>query len=142
MQTSISVRRDAFSCYFSHEIPFVWDYVKDLIQRALDEGSDYTLDEIFKGLRSQEMQLWVWQPNEIKAVLVTTIQNNNGRWCLLLACAGEEMDQWKGFLPHIETWAREKGCDEMRIYGRRGWAKVLGYGIDFTRMSKDLWKDP
>ena len=134
---SISTQ-DKFSCYQWHEIPFVWPLYRDQVQKALDEGSDYTLDEIFQGLSNREMQLWAYG---IDAALVTSVKNqHNRRYCLLLALGGENMREWLGCLDHIENWAREQGCTEMRIYGRRGWSKLLGYDIQWTMMSKPLWQ--
>ena len=117
----------------------VWPHVRDFIQRGLDEGSDYTIQEIFDGLIDRDMQLWVYEPDTIRAAMVTTLQNKNGRrWCLLLVVGGSHMGEWSEYLPFMEEWARSNGCDEMRVYGRRGWSKVLGYDVDWSRMSKKL----
>lgn len=49
------------------------------------------------------------------------------------------MDEWIDYLSLVEDWAREKGCQEMRIYGRRGWAKLLDFDVVHTKMRKELW---
>ena len=92
------------------------------------------------------MQLWTSQNKQcdplkqIEAALVTTIQNKDEqRWCLLLAAGGTNVDEWSQWLPEVEKWAAEKGCQEMRIYGRIGWNRKLGYEIEYTKMSKKLW---
>lgn len=86
------------------------------------------------------MQLWVWQGKpEIYGALVTTIQSKGDKtWCLFLVLGGTRMNEWIGLLPVIEDWARSQGCNEMRLYGRIGWAKVTGYDIEWTKMSKKL----
>jgi len=86
------------------------------------------------------MQLWCSQNDkEIEAALVTTIQNKGHiRWCLLLAAGGSNLDEWVKWLPIVEDWARESGCDEMRIYGRRGWARKIGYTEVYTKMVRTL----
>lgn len=124
--------------YGADQINTVWWQVEPLIQRALDRGSIYTIDEIYDALRSREMQLWAWVDEDIEACLVTAIQYTDTTFCLLLALGGKSMDLWSRFLPLVEDWARDQGATEMRIYGRAGWAKVTGYNIDYTRLSKRL----
>ena len=125
--------------YQSAQVPYVWDRVKPFIQKALDRGSNYSADDILEGLCNQSMQLWTWQDPELKAVLVTTIQTRDDvQFCLFLVMGGEALEDWIGFLPNIENWARHKGCQEMRIYGRAGWAKRTGYEIKYTKMTKEL----
>jgi hypothetical protein len=118
----------------------MWPAVAPLIQRGLDEGSNYTLAEIRNGLLRADMQLWTAiSGGKTVAALVTSIQNKgNRRWCLLLAIGGECMDEWVDALSSLEDWARLKGCQEMRIYGRIGWARKLGYDIEWTKMSRKL----
>lgn len=121
----------------SEDIDDIWDKARPLICLALDRGSNYTIDSIYDGLKSQQMQLWVW--NDVDAALVTTIQNRGSkRWCLLLAMGGAKLNEWIELLPDLEDWARGCGCQEMRIYGRIGWAKHTGYEIEYTKMSKKL----
>lgn len=81
------------------------------------------------------MQLWTSFNQGCEAALVTSIQDG---YCLLLAASGENMDEWVQWLPIVEAWAKEHDCESMRLYGRRGWSKVLGYEIDYTAMSKTL----
>lgn len=126
--------------YKAGQIPSIWGRVAPLIQKALNRGSNYTLSDILDGLLQKEMQLWVWQGGRtVHAALVTKIENRDDkRWCLFLAIGGHRMEEWISYLPYIEQWAREQGCQEMRIYGRIGWAKRTGYAIDYARMSKAL----
>ena len=122
-------------CYSHDQIDHVWHIYKPLIQKALDRGSNYTIDDIYKGLKSKNMQLWAWSD---EAALVTTIQNRDDkRWCLLLALGGENMHVWKIYLPWVEDWAKKNGCEELRIYGRRGW-KTLGFDEVYTKLVRKL----
>ena len=114
----------------SKEIPDYWDRVRPFIDRALKRGSNYTLSEIRDGLDKTELQLWVAEEGEsIKATLVTSLQEDKeSKFCLLLALSGGDIP-WREWLTMFEDWAKYKGCEEMRIYGRRGWSRVLGYDI-------------
>lgn len=133
-----SQQRDEFKlhCPAGDRLPEFWPTAKPMIQKALDRGSNFTIEDIEKGLHEGYMQLWMWAD---EAALVTTIQNRDDKtWCLLLAIGGESMDVWIKYLPLVEGWAKRNGCQEMRVYGRIGWAKVIGYDIEWTKMSKRI----
>ena len=122
-------------CYNSQDVYTVWPIYRPLIEKALDRGSIYTIDDILEGLCSSAMQLWTWG---FDAAMVTTIQNDKEtRWCLLLALGGTNMEAWKGYLPILEDWARTKGCEELRIYGRPGW-KRLGFQLEYAKLVRRL----
>ena len=125
-------------CYTADQIPHVWEEVKPHIQKALDRGSRYGIEDIRRGLCRGKMQLWVWQSDKIDAALVTTIQTKEVKFCLYLALGGSKMSEWKYYMSFVEDWAREQGCTEMRVYGRSGWAKPFGFTIDYTKMSKRI----
>ena len=128
-------------CYSSGQIQDVWPHVKPHIKRALDRGSSYTLDDIYRGLQSTAMQLWVWQGSEIEAALVTTLQTHDKtgvKFCLYLALGGSKMNEWADLQPVVEAWAKIKGCTEMRIYGRPGWGRKFGFKTIYAKMSKQL----
>jgi hypothetical protein len=130
-------------CYTKDQIPVIWDRVKPHIKKALDRGSNYSIEDVYDGLLFGEMVLWVWQADdckgEIYAALVTTIETRkNITYCLFLALGGSKLDEWIEFLPVVEEWAKDNGAEEMRIYGRIGWARHIGYDIQYTKMTKRL----
>jgi hypothetical protein len=133
--TSILPQPEEFRAYSSDQIPEIWDLYKPQIQKAIDRGSNYTLTQVFYGLCKKEMQLWSYG----ETALVTTIQVKDGKThCLLLILGGKGMSKWIQYLPIVEDWARDEGAEEVRIYGRRAWAKVLGYDIDWVKLVKKL----
>lgn len=122
-------------CPNSKQIDSVWAVAKPLIEKALDRGSNYTINDIYTGLKLKQMQLWM---HGTDAALVTTIQNRDDkRWCLLLALGGTNMEEWGEYLPLIDDWARSMGCTQLRIYGRAGWKK-LGFEIEYTKLVREL----
>lgn len=132
------VNREEFKlqCYNSEQIRHIWPVAKPLIEKALARGSIYTIQEVFYGLMSKTMQLWMWSDD---AALVTTIQTKGGKkFCLLLALAGKGMSDWFQYLYIVEDWASQQGAEEMRIYGRPGWSKQTGYQIEYCKMVKSL----
>ncbi len=133
---SISHLKVSCKGYQADQIDSVWGVAKPLIQKALDRGSNYTIDEIHEGLLSNEMQLFMWMD---KAALVTAIQTKRGKtFCLLLTLGGDSMSLWFEQLPFLEDWAKGQGAEEMRIYGRLGWARLTGYDIEYVKMVKQL----
>lgn len=139
-----ALRQDAFRLEFykGNQIPSVWDRASPSIQKALDRGSNYTLDEIYDGLLKSEMQLWLWD----ESALVTALQVDRlgKKFCLLLTLGGKCMSDWIQYLPLVEDWAKDEGATEMKVYGRRGWSRVIGYPIiglespGIYYMSRDL----
>ena len=135
MLSSSRQERSKLRCYPKNQIPVVWNKYRDLIQKALDRGSEYSIADIYHGLLKEEMQLWAWGED---AALVTTIQNKDDkRWCLLLALGGSKMDEWSECLPIVEDWAFANGCQELRIYGRLGWKK-LGFKLEYAKLVKEI----
>jgi len=112
--------------YQKEQIPFIWDAVEPFIQRALDRGSIFTKQDIYDGLRHELFQLWTWQNPELKAVLITQLTVES---CYMAVLSGSHMQEWLGVLPDIEEWAKSMGCKKMKIHGRKGWSRVLGYEI-------------
>ena len=105
----------------------IWKHVEQMITRALDKGSNFTLWEIHTGIQEGKFQLWVDQTDKVNAVLVTAIQNDDKRFCLLAVLCGKKINEWITGLSFVERWAKENDCEEMRIYGRKGWFRYLGY---------------
>lgn len=68
-------------------------------------------------------------PDGIKAALVTYILKKT---CFLLAMSGTEMNKWAWGLFFVREWAKANGCNELRIHGRKGWSKALGFEITGT----------
>lgn len=113
-------------CYQKELIPFIWVDVEKFIEKALKRGSVYKKEDIYQGLRESKLQLWADKTDRINAVLVTSIVDD---YCLLLALAGKGMKEWLKYLRYVEQWAKAEGCKEMRIQGRKGWSRILGYEI-------------
>ncbi len=104
------------------DVAQVWPRVATLVQKALERQVEWRLQDILEQLAAQRMQLWVvpW-----RLALVTQIQTYPGvRICMVVLCGGDGLQANKHLLAEIEAWARGLGCDEMRIQGRAGWARV------------------
>ena len=123
-------------CFGSDQIDWIWPAVKEHIQLALNQGSDYTLEQIKEGLQKAEMQLWTSYNHGYEAALVTALHDD---YCLLLACGGTNAREWIEWYPIVEKWAKSKGAKEFRIYGRRGWLRMLeGFSEKYTVLTRTI----
>lgn len=98
-----------------------------MIKRALDRGSQWSLPDVYSGLTSGSLHIWTWEGPDLKCVLVTQLFNKT---LIMLALSGEDMDEWLETMKDtVEACAKSAGCDKLRIQGRRGWSRLLGYEI-------------
>lgn len=109
----------------------LWPAVLPFIERALayDSGR-YTAQSIRKGLLDRAMQLTVVEDVDdgarVLAICITEIRNYPAKKVgTIFLCAGHDMSRWLHHLPEIEAWLKQKGCREVELYGRPGWAKAL-----------------
>lgn len=129
--------------YQSWEIPYIWDDAIELLEPVIERYEE-VMDQqgVFNALMDGEFQLWtsVDGTGDMEAALLTQIaQTRTGKqFCLIYAVAGTNLESWLEFLPVLEEWARQSACDELRIHGRRGWARVLGMNVHSTEMRKEL----
>ena len=47
------------------------------------------------------------------------------RVCVLTACGGRDMKRWLPLLEIIEAYAKAEGGGRLRIFGRKGWQRML-----------------
>lgn len=127
-------RHGVIVCYPSADIPKVWPEIRPFIQRALERGSTWSIEQVYCALATAKAQCWTWQDPEIKAVLTTVIQPPE---CLLLTLGGENINDCRWALWHIEQFASDNQCDRLKIHGRKGWTK---YGFTVVARDGDLFE--
>ncbi|CCE04134.1 conserved hypothetical protein [Bradyrhizobium sp. STM 3843] len=76
----------------------------------------------------------------IDAVAITSLQlTDAGKVCVITACEGRGMGRWLPLIAGIEAYAKAEGCKRMRIFGRKGWLRVLqGYRQRHVIMDKEI----
>jgi len=109
------------------QVTCIWECVKHWIRRAMERGDLGTFDEVEEIVMGGQALLWlVWNAPEIQGAAVTQIvTTQNSRVCVIVACGGENMRLWLPLVERIENYARDEGCDAVRILGRKGWMRVL-----------------
>lgn len=142
------MRNVGASGILSNDVKAIWPIVAPQIMRALGAGlGELTLQTIYEGLERAEMQLWVVGDNETGddlGVVVTQVQPT-GVTCFLnvLLCAGVEMKEWKDLIGILESFGLDRGCEYVKVHGRKGWKRVLapnGYEERYVVLTKPLFR--
>jgi hypothetical protein len=62
----------------------------------------------------------------VDAVATTRLElTDAGQVCVITACEGKNMALWLPLIRGIEHYAKAEGCRCVRIFGRKGWLRVL-----------------
>ena len=106
------------------DIAAIWPHAEGLLAKAFKrtdlESIDQTRDDVLNG----RALLWITWNGRIEAALVTKIiKPHTTKICMLIACGG--VGDWPILIETIKQYARNEGCAVVRLYGRRGWQRVL-----------------
>jgi hypothetical protein len=87
----------------------------------------FNADDIKDGLSNKRQQLWIAFDDSIKGAVITEIiQYPRMRTLIMHFTGGKELQTWKDpMLNTLQSYARDKGCNSIESYGRRGWEKVF-----------------
>ena len=110
----------------SREIDSRWDELAPHLLRFERERQVISADAIRTDCQNGDKQLWsVGEP--IQGVAVTQVLTTpKGRVCeVFAACGSASFDDMRDVLARLERWAMSVGCTHMKVYGRRGWKRVL-----------------
>jgi hypothetical protein len=118
-----------------------WPLVAPFIRRAAERDDRSDVTRIVHDLHDGSALLWLaWDGKAVCAAAVTQLDIANGRkFCTITACGGRELKRWLSLVGALERFAIEEGCASVRIYGRRGWARVLpDYRLHSIVLEKEL----
>jgi hypothetical protein len=105
----------------------VWPQAEPMLRAAIARGriSDFASvrDRVFDGAAL----LWiVCNGQQIEAAALTELQAIGAEtFCTIVACGGRRSRAWIGLIARLEDYAKAEACRAMRLYGRRGWLRVL-----------------
>lgn len=127
-----------------HQLPAL---VKDHIESALSHGhGERTWEDVASELIEGSKQLWLATLNDkfIATVVTHIIDYPKKRTCEVCYLGGEQGEgviEALGLVSTIEEWAKLNNCDDMQVFGRRGWLRALskeGYSERYTILGKEL----
>ena len=128
-------------CVDPKQIKRVWPHAAHLIKSAILRTGLSDFKEVEDSILDGDALLWLaWDGERIVAAASTTLEKANDRKsCTIVACGGDDMSQWLGLIEQIETFARNEGCQCVRITGRKGWLRVLdAYKSEYVIMEKAI----
>lgn len=117
-------------------VGLIWPHVEGIIDKAMKHSGLDGIDGPREAVLAGNALLWItWNGSKIEAALVTKIvKPHDTKICILVACGGK--GNWPVLIETIEDYARSEGCAITRIYGRKGWERVLS-GYKATRVILD-----
>jgi hypothetical protein len=114
--------------------------VRDKIRAAVYRTGLSNFEDIESDVLTGLQLVWLaWDGKDILAAATTQLVKPHDKVCVLTACSGHDRDKWLPLFSRIEQYAKDEGCQKMRIYGRRGWERVLdGYTAEHVILEKPL----
>lgn len=126
-------------CVDPKDINQIWPQARDMIRAAIERTGLSEFADIECDVLSGDQFLWLAISDHIEAAATTQlVKSSTGPVCILVACSGHQRDRWLPLLSKIEKYAKDEGA-RMRIYGRKGWERVLdGYRLEHVILEKVL----
>jgi hypothetical protein len=120
-----------------HEI---WPQARELIRAAIEETDLSEFSDIEYDVLCGDQLLWLAISDHVEAAATTHLIKTRGKPILIVtACSGAQMDRWLSLRARVESYAKAEGCSRVRLYGRKGWERVLkDYRVEYTIMEKQL----
>lgn len=132
-------------CVDPKRVQEVWPHVAPLLRKAIARTGLSAFADIEREILCGRALLWLAVSGEssrvvIEAVASTSLQQTDrGKVCVITACAGARMSRWLPLISRIEAYAKEEDCACIRIFGRKGWLRVLeGYDTKHIILDKEL----
>jgi len=113
-------------CVDPERVRDCWPHVAPLLRAAVTRTGLDRFDEIERDVLSGRGLLWLAWSDRVEAAATTILtETDAGRVCVLTACGGRDMKRWLPLLEIIEAYAKAEGCDRLRVFGRKGWQRML-----------------
>jgi hypothetical protein len=128
-------------CVDPARVKEIWPHVSPLLKAACYRTRLNAFEDIEAEILAGKSLLWMaWNGLAVESAAATVIINTAiGKVCIITACGGSDMKRWLPLIDQIEAYARAEGCRRVRIYGRKGWLRVLnGYQEEHVIMDKEL----
>lgn len=121
----------ALVCVDPKRVHAIWPHVAPQLRRAITRTGLSAFADIENEILRGNALLWLAVSSEggaatIEAAASTSLQQTDtGKVCVITACAGANMVRWLPLINHIEAYAKNERCSCVRIFGRKGWLRVL-----------------
>jgi hypothetical protein len=89
------------------------------------ENGQLTPDRLIRDIRGRDRQLWIGLDEEVRAVALTEVLDDEFQSVHVSHCAGNGFREWFHLWLGIEAWARERGARRIETTCRPGWERPL-----------------
>lgn len=122
------------------DVSKIWPQARLLIKSAIEHTGLSDFDHIESQVLSGDQLLWLAISDHIEAAATTHLIKTRNRPVLIVtACSGAQRERWLSLRHKIEAYAKAEGCRCVRLYGRKGWERVLkDYSVEYVIMEKVL----
>lgn len=114
-------------CVDPGRVQEILPHVSHMLRSAIDKVGVSDWNEIEGQILAGNALVWIaWNGGSIQAAAATAL-NKIGREliCTIIACGGEDRNEWLPLITGIEAFAVNEGCEKTRIVGRKAWGRVL-----------------
>jgi hypothetical protein len=128
-------------CVDPNRVHQIWPHVGLLLKAACRRTKLNAFADIEADILAGRSLLWLaWNGHAVESAAATILINSEiGKVCIMTVCGGRNMKRWLPLIGQIENYASDEGCNRVRIYGRKGWLRVLeGYEQEHVIMDKKL----
>lgn len=127
-------------CVDPSNVQQIWPQARLLIKSAIEHTGLSDFDQIESQVLSGDQLLWLAISDHIEAAATTHLVKTRGKPLLVItACSGSGRERWISLRHKIEAYAKAEGCSRVRLYGRKGWQRVLrDYRVEYVVMDKEL----
>lgn len=128
-------------CVDPDRVDAIWPHAAPLLQSACRRTGLNAFADLEADILARRSLLWIaWNGAAIEAAAATVlIRSETDKVCIITACGGHGIKRWLLLIGGIEAYAKNEGCARIRIYGRKGWQRVLeGFDQRHVIMDKEL----
>jgi hypothetical protein len=123
-------------CVDPERVSEIWPHARSIIKAAIDRTELSSFEDLEQQVLAGDQLLWLAWSDRIEAAATTHLSRDV---CTLTACSGYDRDRWLPLFAKIEEYAKAEGCKKMRLFGRKGWERVLdGYRVEHVILEKQL----
>jgi hypothetical protein len=133
------------ACVDPEHVGAIWPQVAPRLRLAIQRTGLSAFADVARDVLAGRALLWLALSRDgeivtMDAVAMTRLERTDvGLVCVIVACEGNKRHRWLPLLAGIEAYAKGEGCRSVRIFGRKGWQRVLdGYRQTHVIIQKEL----
>lgn len=133
------------ACVDPGQVGLIWPQVAPRLRRAILRTGLSAFADVERDVLDGRALLWLALSESqgevvIDAVATTRLEATDAaKICVIVACEGRYRRRWLPLIEGIEAYARAERCSRVRIFGRKGWHRVLnGYAMTRVIIEKEM----